>query len=263
MLLLVKNLKKKINYKVAIVTGAGSGIGKAVALGLAKEGVDTYLAGRKKDKLLNTKQISIKDNNKGSCYVIKCDVSKETDVKKMFLLIHKHHGRLDLLFNNAGIGLRANTIDNIKFRDWQKVIDTNINGMFLCAKYAYQLMKKQRPKGGRIINNGSISAFTPRPGTAAYTTSKHAISGLTKSIALDGREDDILCSQIDIGNAETAITRSFKKGVVQPNGRILKEATMNAEEVAKSVITIFKLPLDTNILNLTIMANKMPFVGRG
>ena len=181
----------------------------------------------------------------------------------MFLLIQKHYGRLDLLFNNAGIGLEANTIDNIKFRDWQKVIDTNINGMFLCAKYAYQLMKKQRPKGGRIINNGSISAFTPRPRTAAYTTSKHAITGLTKSIALDGREDDILCSQIDIGNAETAITKSFKKGVMQPNGRILKEATMNAEDVAKSVITIFKLPLDTNILNLTIMANKMPFVGRG
>ena len=135
--------------------------------------------------------------------------------------------------------------------------------MFLCAKYAYKLMKKQRPKGGRIINNGSISAFTPRPGTAAYTTSKHAITGLTKSIALDGREDNILCSQIDIGNAETAITKSFKKGVIQPNGSVLKEATMNAEDVAKSVITIFNLPLDTNILNLTIMANKMPFVGRG
>ena len=135
--------------------------------------------------------------------------------------------------------------------------------MFLCAKYAYKLMKKQRPKGGRRINNGSISAFTPRPGTAAYTTSKHAITGLTKSIALDGREDNILCSQIDIGNADTAITNSFKKGVIQPNGRILKEATMNTEDVAKSVITIFNLPLDTNILNLTIMANKMPFVGRG
>ena len=260
---MVMNLKKKINNKVAIVTGAGSGIGKAVALGLAREGVDTYLAGRKKDKLLNTKQISIKENNKGSCHIIKCDVSKEAEVRKMFLLIQKHYGRLDLLFNNAGIGLLANTIDNIIFRDWQKVIDTNINGMFLCAKYAYQLMKKQRPKGGRIINNGSISAFTPRPGTTAYTTSKHAITGLTKSIALDGREDDILCSQIDIGNAETAITKSFKKGVMQPNGRILEEATMNAEDVAKSIITIFKLPLDTNILNLIIMANKMPFVGRG
>ncbi len=263
MLPLVMNMKKNNNNKVAIVTGAGSGIGKAVALSLAKEGVDTYLAGRKKDKLIITKQQSIKDNNKGSCHVFKCDVSEEIDVRKLFLLIQKHHGRLDLLFNNAGIGMQANTIDKIKFKDWKKVIDTNINGMFLCAKHAYQLMKKQRPKGGRIINNGSISAFTPRPGTAAYTTSKHAITGLTKSIALDGREDNILCSQIDIGNAETAITKSFKKGVIQPNGRVLKEATMNSEDVAKSVMTIFNLPLDTNILNLTIMANKMPFIGRG
>ena len=261
--LMVMKLKKKIFNKVAIVTGAGSGIGKAVALGLAREGVDTYLAGRKKKKLLITKQQSIKENNKGNCYIIKCDVTEETAVKKLFLLIQKQHGRIDLLFNNAGIGLEAKTLDKIKFKDWKKVIDTNINGMFLCAKYAYQLMKKQRPKGGRIINNGSISAFTPRPGTAAYTTSKHAITGLTKSIALDGREDDILCSQLDIGNAETSITKSFKKGVIQPNGSILKEATMNTEDVAKSVITIFNLPLDTNILNLTIMANRMPFVGRG
>ena len=257
-------LKKKINNnKVAIVTGAGSGIGKAVALCLAKEGVDIYLAGRKKKKLLITKKQSIEENYKGTCYVIKCDVSKEMDVRKLFLLIQKQHGRLDLLFNNAGIGIQANTIDKIKLKDWKKVIDTNINGMFLCAKYSYELMKKQRPKGGRIINNGSISAFTPRPGTAPYTTSKHAITGLTKSIALDGREDNILCSQIDIGNAETAITQSFKKGIIQSNGKVLKEATMNVEDVAKAVLTIFKLPLDTNILNLTIMANKMPFIGRG
>ena len=264
MRLLVMRLKKKINNnKVAIVTGAGSGIGKAVALCLAKEGIDTYLAGRKKKNLLITKHQSIKENNRGSCHVIKCDVSEETDVRKLFLLLQKQHGRLDLLFNNAGIGIEANTIDNIKFKDWKKLIDININGMFLCAKYAYQLMKKQRPRGGRIINNGSISSFTPRPGTAAYTTSKHAITGLTKSIALDGRGDNILCSQIDIGNAETAITESFKKGIIQPNGKILKEATMNVEDIAKAVLTIFKLPLDTNILNLTIMANKMPFIGRG
>ena len=264
MLLLEIRLKKKINNnKVALVTGAGSGIGKAVVLGLAKEGVDVYLAGRKKEKLLITKQQSIKENNRGSCHVIKCDVSEEIDVRKLFLLLQKQHGRLDLLFNNAGIGIEANTIDNIKFKDWKKLIDININGMFLCAKYAYQLMKKQRPRGGRIINNGSISSFTPRPGTAAYTTSKHAITGLTKSIALDGRGDNILCSQIDIGNAETAITQSFKKGIIQPNGKILKEATMNVEDIAKAVLTIFKLPLDTNILNLTIMANKMPFIGRG
>ncbi len=259
----MKTLKNKINNRVAVVTGAGSGIGKAVALSLAKEGVDIYLAGRTREKLLVTKLQSTKEKNRGSCYVIRCDVSKERDVKKLFLLIKKKHGRLDLLFNNAGIGIVPKVIDEIKFKDWEKVINTNINGMFLCAKYAYQLMKKQRPKGGRIINNGSISAFTPRPGTAAYTTSKHAITGLTKSIALDGRADNILCSQIDIGNAETAITQSFKKGIIQPNGKVLKEATMNVEDVAKSVITIFNLPLDTNILNLIIMANKMPFVGRG
>ena len=257
-------LNKKISYnKLAIVTGAGSGIGRAVALGLAKEGIDIYLAGRKKEKLLMTRQQSIKKGNKGCCFIIKCDVSKEIDVRKLFLLIKKKHGRLDLLFNNAGIGIESNTIDKIKFKDWKKVIDTNLNGMFLCAKHAYQLMKKQRPKGGRIINNGSISAFTPRPGSAAYTTSKHAITGLTKSIALDGRVDNILCSQIDIGNAETAITQPFKKGIIQPNGKVMKEATMKVEDVAKSVISMFNLPLDTNILNLTIMANKMPFVGRG
>lgn len=260
---MIRLKKKTNNNKVAIVTGAGSGIGKAVALGLAKEGLDVYLAGRKKINLLITKEQSIKNNNRGICYAIKCDVSKESNVRKLFFHVQKQHGRLDLLFNNAGIGLETSTIDKIKFNDWKKVIDTNINGMFLCAKYSYKIMKEQKPKGGRIINNGSISAFSPRPGSVAYTTSKHAITGLTKSISLDGRNDDILCSQIDIGNAETDLTKSFKKGVIQPNGKILKEATMNVEDVAKTVINIFKLPLDTNILNLKIMANKMPYIGRG
>ncbi len=263
MLLVIRLKKKTNNNKVAIVTGAGSGIGKAVALALAKEGLDVYLVGRKKENLIITKQQSIKKNNIGSCHIIKCDVSKESDVRKLFIHIQKKYGRLDLLFNNAGIGIEASTIDKIKFKDWKKVIDTNINGMFLCAKYSYKIMKEQKPKGGRIINNGSISAFSPRPGTTAYTTSKHAITGLTKSISLDGRNDNILCSQIDIGNAETALTRSFKSGVIQPSGKVLKEATMDAENVAKTVVNILKLPLDTNILNLTIMANKMPFIGRG
>ena len=263
MLLMVMNLKKKINNKVAIVTGGGSGIGKAVALGLAREGVDTYLAGRKKDKLFTTKQISIKENNEGICHVIKCDVSKETDVRKMFLLIQKQHGRLDLLFNNAGIAIYSKAIDEIKFEDWKKVMDININGMFLCAKYAYQMMKKQSPKGGRIINNGSISAFSPRPKSVAYTTSKHAITGLTKSLALDGRKDKIVCSQIDIGNALTPLTKSFTKGILQSYGIKKIEPTMNVENVVELIVLIQKLPLNTNILNTTIMANNMPFVGRG
>ncbi len=264
MLLSVIRMKKKTNNnKIAIVTGAGSGIGKAVALGLAKEGLDVYLAGRKKEKLHNTKQQSIKKKNKGCCHVFKCDVSKELEVRKLFLLIQKQHGRLDLLFNNAGIAIYSKKIDEIKFEDWKKVMDININGMFLCAKYAYQMMKKQRPKGGRIINNGSISAVSPRPKSLAYTTSKHAITGLTKSLALDGREDKIVCSQIDIGNALTPLTKSFTKGVLQPNGSKKIEPTMNVENIVELIVLIQKLPLNTNILNTTIMANNMPFIGRG
>ena len=257
-------MKKKINNnKVAIVTGAGSGIGKAVALCLAKEGLDVYLAGRKREKLLMTKQQSIKDNNRGNCYVIKCDVSKEIDVRKLFLVIQKQHGRLDYLFNNAGIGMYSKTIDEIKFKDWKKVINTNVNGMFLCAKYAYKMMKKQRPKGGRIINNGSISAFSPRPKSAAYTTSKHAITGLTKSLALDGRKDKIVCSQIDIGNAKTELTKTISKGIMQSYGRKSSEPTIKVDNIAKLILHMFKQPLDTNILNATIIANEMPFIGRG
>ena len=181
-------LKKKINnIKVAIVTGAGSGIGKAVALALLKEGFHVFLVGRNTDKLIKTKKQSEVNKNKGSCQIFNCDVSVEKEVQKLFLEADKKFKRLDFLFNNAGIGIKAKTIDEISFEDWKKVIDVNINGMFLCAKFAYKLMKKQKPRGGRIINNGSISAYTPRPGSAAYTTSKHAITGLTKSIALDGR----------------------------------------------------------------------------
>ena len=260
---MVMNLKKKTNNKVAIVTGAGSGIGKAVALGLAREGVDTYLAGRKKHTLLTKKQISIKENNEGICHIIKCDVSKETDVRKMFMLIQKHYGRLDLLFNNAGIGLQANTIDKIKFKDWKKVIDTNINGMFLCAKYAFDLMKRQNPQGGRIINNGSVSSMTPRPGSIAYTSTKHAITGMTKTISLDGRPFKIVCSQIDIGNAETPMTQRMKEGVPQATGKTAIEPVFDANYIADAISSICKMPLNTNVLNMTIMANDMPFVGRG
>ena len=254
---------KKNNNKVAIVTGAGSGIGRAVSLALLKENVTVFLVGRTVRNLLETKKVSLNKKYLGKAIVIKCDVSKEDNIKKLFKKVDTVCGRLNLLFNNAGIGVKTNSIDKISYKDWKKIIDINVNGMFLCAKYAYALMKRQRPKGGRIINNGSISAYSPRPGTAPYTTSKHAISGLTKSISLDGRKDNIVCSQIDIGNAETRLTRNFKKGIVQANGNRLSEPVIDADDVAKTIIHIFRLPLKTNILFTTIMANSMPFVGRG
>ena len=262
---MVIKLKKKVNNKVAVVTGASSGIGKAVALALLKKGINVYFVGRNKNRLLQT-EIEAKDKenqNISLCHTFQCDVSIEKEVKKLFTAVKKKYNRLDLLFNNAGIGIVANTIDKIKYEDWKKVINVNINGMFLCAKYAYILMKNQKPKGGRIINNGSISAFSPRPKTAAYTTSKHAVTGLTKSLSLDGRKDKILCSQIDIGNALTNLTKSFTKGVIQANGEKISESTMNVDNVAKLVLLIMDLPLDTNLLNTTIMANAMPFIGRG
>ena len=264
MLLMVIRLKKKTNnYRVAVVTGAGSGIGKTVAKALMQIGFHTYLVGRNKTNLSKTKYEVTKQKGYIRCSVFKCDVSNENNVKDLFSDIKNNHERIDLLFNNAGINIPAETIDKIKFKDWKKVIDTNINGMFLCAKYSFQMMKTQKPKGGRIINNGSISAFSPRPKSVAYTTSKHAITGLTKSLSLDGRKYKIISSQIDIGNALTPLTKAFTKGVVQPNGKKIIEPTMNAENVAKLVLLMANLPLDTNILNTTIMANDMPFIGRG
>ena len=256
-------MSQSIKNKIAVVSGAGSGIGQAVSLALLKEKVSVFLVGRKLKNIVGTKKIATLKGYKGKALVFKCDVSKEENVKRLFKEVHKNFNRIDLLFNNAGIGLKPNSIDKISFKDWKKVIDVNINGMFLCAKYTYSLMKNQKPKGGRIINNGSLSAFLPRPGTAPYTTSKHAITGLTKSISLDGRQCNILCSQIDIGNAETQLTKAFKKGVIQPSGIKIAEPVFNVEYVANTVLHIFKLPLNTNILTTTIMANNMPFVGRG
>ncbi len=261
---MVIRLKKKINKnKIAVVTGAGSGIGKTVSIALMKDGFHTYLVGRNKINLDKTKNEAIKYKVESRCSIFKCDVTDEKNVKNLFSTIKNKHKRIDLLFNNAGINIPATSIDKIKFKDWQQVINTNINGMFLCAKYTYQMMKLQRPKGGRIINNGSISAFSPRPKSVAYTTSKHAITGMTKSLSLDGRKDKIICSQIDIGNALTPLTKKFTKGVIQANGKKIIEPTMNSEYVAKIVLLIASLPLDTNLLNTTIMANSMPFVGRG
>ena len=244
--------------KIVVVTGAGTGVGRRVAEVLSKEGMVVYLIGRRKDKLIETQNLC-----PGQTEVLQCDVSDPQAVKNAFEIVEKNHKRIDVLFNNAGIGVPAQSIDEMPFENWKSVVDINLNGMFLCAKYAYQMMKKQRPKGGRIINNGSISAFSPRPKSLAYTTSKHAITGLTKSLALDGREDKIVCSQIDIGNALTPLTKAFTKGVLQPNGSKKIESTMNVENVVELIVLIQKLPLNTNILNTTIMANDMPFIGRG
>ena len=261
---LMKKKNEKLTIKrIAVVTGAGSGIGQSVALALIKEGFHVYLVGRNIEKLNNTKKEAIHAKSNGGSSIFKCDVSVEKEVRKLFLIIKKNHNRIDVLFNNAGIGMQEKTIDKINFEEWRKVIETNINGMFLCAKFSYEMMKTQKPKGGRIINNGSISALTPRPKSVAYTTSKHAITGLTKALSLDGREDKIVCSQIDIGNALTPLTKKFTKGTTQANGKKIPEATMNSKNVAELVLFIIRLPLDTNVFNSIIMANNMPFIGRG
>ncbi len=244
--------------KIAIVTGAGTGVGKEVAKKLSSDGMIVGLIGRREAKLLETSKVCSNET-----LIFPIDVSKPNEVENCFNSIYKKFSRLDLLFNNAGVGIKAQTIDQISFDDWKYVIDINLNGMFLCAKYAFHLMKKQKPQGGKIVNNGSISSMTPRPGSIAYTASKHAVSGMTKTISLDGRPFKITCSQIDIGNAETPMTKKMKLGVPQASGKIEKEPVFNSKHVADVVSHIAKLPLDTNVLNMTIMANNMPFVGRG
>jgi NADP-dependent 3-hydroxy acid dehydrogenase YdfG len=244
--------------KVAIVTGAGTGVGKATAVKLCDSGFIVILIGRRKDKLEETKT----DCN-GEALVFPMDVSNERDVKKCFEIIEKKFSRIDLLFNNAGTFLSSKTIDEINFNEWKKVIGVNLNGMFLFSKYAFSLMKNQSPIGGRIINNGSVSSITPRPGSIAYTATKHAVTGITKSLALDGRPFSIVCSQIDIGNADTPMTQGIKKGIIQADGSIKREPTFDPEHIADAVLHLVSLPLDTNILNMTIMASNMPFIGRG
>ena len=244
--------------KVAIVTGAGTGVGKATAVKLSDAGFSVILIGRRKDKLEETKTAC-----NDQALALPMDVSNERDVKKCFEMIKKNFSRIDLLFNNAGTFLSSKTIDEINFSEWKDVIEVNINGMFLFSKYAFALMKNQSPMGGRIINNGSVSSVTPRPGSIAYTATKHAVTGMTKSLALDGRPFSIVCSQIDIGNADTTMTEAMKKGIIQADGSIKKEPTFNPEHVANAVLHLASLPLDTNILNMTIMASNMPFVGRG
>jgi NAD(P)-dependent dehydrogenase (short-subunit alcohol dehydrogenase family) len=247
--------------KVAVVTGAGTGIGKAVALALAGDGYAVVLAGRRSDKLDET----AKEAGNAKTVPVPTDVSDPESIKALFARVKKEFGRLDLLFNNAGIGAPAVPMEELPLETWKKVVDTNLTGMFVCTQEAIKMMKAQDPKGGRIINNGSISAHTPRPRAAAYTATKHAVTGLTKQTALDCRNDSILCSQIDIGNAATPLTDRMVQGqgVLQPDGRMMIEARMDADHVGKAVVYIANLPLDTNVLFLTVMANGMPFVGRG
>jgi NAD(P)-dependent dehydrogenase (short-subunit alcohol dehydrogenase family) len=247
--------------KFALVTGGGGGIGKASAIALARAGWHLALAGRRKDPLAEVAREIGQIGRRA--IVAPCDVGDPGAVKGLFEVIERDFGRLDLLFNNAGQGAPAVPLDELTYAQWKTVVDVNLNGAFLCAQGAFGLMKRQRPQGGRIINNGSISAHLPRPMSAPYTTTKHAITGLTKSIALDGRAHDIACGQIDIGNALTDMAAKMTKGVPQADGRIAVEPTMDVEEVAAAVVHMASLPLSTNILTMTIMATKMPFVGRG
>ena len=244
--------------KIALVTGAGTGVGRAASLALLREGYAVVLAGRRRDKL---EEVARGAN--GPTLVVSTDVSDPASIKALFAKIKEAYGRLDVLFNNAGIGAPAMPIDEIPFDRWQAVVATNLTGLFLCTQEAVKIMKAQNPRGGRIINNGSISAHTPRPGSAPYTATKHAVTGLTKQTALDCRPYDICCGQIDIGNAATEMTARMKRGVPQADGTLAVEPTFNAQQVARAVLYMASLPLDANVLSLTVMATKMPFVGRG
>ncbi len=247
--------------KAAVVTGAGSGIGRAVALALMQEGYWVALAGRRKEALEKTAELGKGEGRRS--IVVPTDVGNPAQVKALFAATKETFGRLDLLFNNAGTGAPATLLEDLPFEAWQKVVDANLTGSFLCAQEAIKIMKAQTPRGGRIINNGSISAHAPRPMSVAYTATKHAITGLTKTISLDCRKYDIACGQIDIGNAATEMTDRMAKGIMQANGEMAVEPRMNVEHVASAVVYMASLPLDANVQFMTIMATKMPFVGRG
>ncbi|HEY5898842.1 MAG TPA: SDR family oxidoreductase [Burkholderiales bacterium] len=246
--------------RVALITGAGTGIGKSAALALLKDGYYVALVGRRKELLEKTAADS---GAKDRAMVLPGDITKPDVVKSMFAEVKSKWGRLDVLFNNAGMGLPAVPMEELTVEQWRSVVDINLNAMFWCTQEAIRIMKAQEPKGGRIINNGSISAHAPRPMSVAYTSTKHAVTGLTKSISLDNRKHDIACSQIDIGNAATEMTERMAKGVPQPNGTTMIEPRMDVAHVGSAVLYMANLPLDANVQFMTIMATKMPFVGRG
>lgn len=246
-------------HKTALVTGAGSGIGRATAIALAKEGWNTVFAGRTLSRL----EEAAAEVGEGKTLAVACDVSKPDEVDALFAKIEDTFGRLDLLFNNAGTSAKGMPIDEIPVETWFEVLGVNLTGAFLCARAAFRLMRRQKPQGGRIINNGSVSAYAPRPGSVPYTATKHAITGLTKTLALDGRPFDIACGQIDIGNALTEMATPMTKGVPQANGTVAPEPTMDVSHVVDAVLHMARLPLDANVLFMTVMATKMPFVGRG
>ena len=246
--------------KVAVVTGAGTGIGKAAAMALLKEGYSVALAGRRKEIL----DKAVAESGAGArAIAIATDVGNPESVRSLFAKVKETFGRLDVLFNNAGMGAPGIPMEDITYEQWKAVVDANLTGAFLCTQEAIRIMKSQDPKGGRIINNGSISAHAPRPNSAPYTATKHAITGLTKSTALDGRKHDIACCQIDIGNAATEMTERMVKGIIQANGTMAVEPRMDVAHVASAIVYMASLPLESNVQFMTIMATKMPFVGRG
>jgi|SRR6516162_4348478 NAD(P)-dependent dehydrogenase (short-subunit alcohol dehydrogenase family) len=250
-----------LSGKVALITGAGSGIGRSVAIALAQNSYSIVLAGRRKERLEATAQELTQASPQP--LVVPADVTDPAAVRELFAKTKETFGRLDLLFNNAGVSGRAVPLEDLSYEQWKSIVDTNLTGAFLCTQEAFKIMKSQEPRGGRIINNGSISAHSPRPNSAPYTASKHGITGLTKVTSLDGRKYDIACGQIDIGNAATELTERMKKGVAQADGTIAVEPRMEPADVARAVIYMASLPLEANVQFMTVMATKMPFIGRG
>ncbi len=248
--------------KIALVTGGGTGVGRAIAKALGAAGYKVVISGRRADVLQKAAGELGKETG-AEFLAVPADVGEPAAVRALFDVVSEKHGRLDLLVNNAGINVPNVPMEELSFEDWNAIVAANLTGAFLCTQQAFRLMKSQNPRGGRIINNGSVSATTPRPNTAPYTATKHAITGLTKSTALDGRNFDIACGQIDIGNASTDMTKKMAAGVMQANGSLAAEATIDASHIADAVVYMASLPLSANVLTMTVMASQMPFVGRG